>query len=72
VNCEIYPCPECGGSGRIVYVGGRNLHPVVRCKDCGYTEDSYFGFDLESTAIQLWNERIMYRKWKRNCSKTVL
>jgi len=69
---EIYPCPECGGSGRIVYVGGRNLHPVVRCKDCGYTEDSYFGFDLESTAIQLWNERIMYRKWKRNCSKTVL
>lgn len=55
--CEIYPCPECGGSGRIVYVGERNLHPVVRCKDCGYTEYSYFGFDLESTAIQFWNER---------------
>ena len=41
VSREIYPCPECGGSGRIVYVGERNLHPVVRCKDCGYTEDSY-------------------------------
>ena len=56
---EIYPCPECGGSGKIVYVGERNLHPVVRCKDCGYTEDHYGECQLsELSAIRLWNKRV--------------
>lgn len=66
----ILPCPECGGSGKIVYVGDRKLYPIVRCSDCGHAEARYGECQLsELSAIQLWNERVAYHKWKRNCLK---
>lgn len=63
VNREIYPCPECGGSGKITYVGDRKLYPIVRCSDCGHEESRFHEVALsENWAIDIWNERIMYRK----------
>lgn len=55
----ILPCPECGGVGKIVYVGDRKLYPIVRCSNCGHEESRFHAVTLsENWAIDIWNERV--------------
>ena len=71
---EITPCPECGGVGKIVYVGDRKLYPIVRCSDCGHEESCFYEAALsELSAIRIWNNRIIKRsnRMERNIKTTI-
>lgn len=62
---QLKPCPFCGGSATLSYVGGgvlvnesikyRSLNCVPKCSNCNCALSCY---PTEEEAIQKWNTRV--------------